>query len=116
MENKPNFLEYNTLKQILASFLTDYREFKNGYTTLLKYESFKNFHLSLVRLTFEPAVNENTRKLSSCCAKIFIKKNWGDILEIEEKSVRFMINIEYNSSIISFHVNRRILLQKFHSS
>jgi len=92
MENKQNFLEYNTIKLLLNSFLIDYKEFQNGYTTLLKFESFKNFHLSLVRLTFEPNVCENTRKLSSCCCKIFIKKNWGDnIIEIEEKSVRFII-------------------------
>ena len=88
MENKPNFIEYNSLKQILSSFLTDYKEFKNGYNTLLKYETLKNFHLSLVRLTFEPAVNEQTRKLASCCAKKFIKKNWNEnYFELEEKSV-----------------------------
>lgn len=106
MENKQNFFEYNTLKQKLSSFLTDHKEFQNGYNTLLKYESFKNFHLSLVRLTFEPMVSENTRKLSSCCARIFIKKNWGEnFIEIEEKSVRYWIKLEYNSIIISISLN-----------
>jgi hypothetical protein len=90
MENKQNFIEYNTLKQILNSFLSDYRELEKGYNTLTKYETCKNFHLSLIRLSFESSVTENTRKLSSCCAKIFIKKNWGEnIFELEEKSVRF---------------------------
>ena len=93
MENKTNFIEYNILKQMLSSFLNDYKEFKNGYNTLLKYETFKNFHLSLVRLTFEPAVNPQTRKLASCCAKKFIKKNWNEnYFELEEKSV-FLYNI-----------------------
>ena len=89
MENKQTFLDYNTLKQTLLSFLSDWKEFKNGYNTLLKLESLKNFHLSLVRLSFEPSVSHEARKLASCCAKIFIKKNWGEsFLEIEEKSVR----------------------------
>lgn len=88
MENKQNFIEYNTLKQTLITFLSDYTEFKNGYNTLLKYETCKNFHLSLIRLSFEPAVSEETRKLASCCAKKFIKKNWGEnFFEMEEKSV-----------------------------
>ena len=88
MENKLNFVEYNTLKQLLSSFLTDCREFENGYNTLLKYETSKNFHLSLVRLTFEQAVSEQLRKLASCCAKKFIKKNWSEnFFELEEKSV-----------------------------
>ena len=86
--DKQNFMEYSTLKQLINTFITDYKELKNGYETLLKHETFKNFHLSLIRLTFEPSVNEHTRKLASCCAKLFIRKNWGaGIIEIEEKSV-----------------------------
>ena len=89
--DKQNFMEYTTLKQLIHTFINEYKELKNGYETLLKLETYKNFHLSLIRLTFEPTVNENTRKLASCCAKLFIKKNWGGgIIEIEEKSVNFI--------------------------
>ena len=91
--NQHNFMEYTTLKQLINTFITDYKELENGYQTLVKHETFKNFHLSLIRLTFEPTVNEQTRKLASCCAKLFIKKNWGvGIIEIEEKSVFFINN------------------------
>lgn len=91
MENKVNFLEYNSLKQTLLSFLEDHKEFQAGYTTLVKLENQRNFHLGLVRLSFESSVSDHARKLASCCAKIFIKKNWGEsFFELEEKSVRLI--------------------------
>ena len=88
MENKQPVIEYNTVKQTIVSFLENYKEFEIGYTTLTKLETQKNFHLSLVRLSFEPNASDNARKLASCCAKIFIKKNWEHLLEMEEKSVK----------------------------
>jgi hypothetical protein len=111
MENKANFLEYNSLKQTLLTFLEDNQEFKNGYQTLIKLETHKNFHLSLVRLTFEPSISENARKLASCCAKLFVKKNWNEnFFEIEEKSVSYISYLEHYPSLVSIPHNRRILL------
>ena len=88
----------DSLKDI-DDMLSNPNKLKDGYNILSNHETQRNFYLNFLKISFDPTLNKNKQrmKLSACCFKCFLKKNY----EIEG-----LITDEEKLNIVSFLLDK----------